>query len=502
MKMCIKIIKGNKFSTLLKNKMKPYFIYLIILFALILRLYFFVGIGITDDLKYVWAAYTLASGKFDNYPINIIDPLRSMMVLPLTLMFIIFGVNIYSAAIYPLLCSIANIFMTYKLGKMIFNENVGIIASFIFSIIPLDIVYSTQLIPSGPVTLFMLISTYLFLKGNRERKGEKRKRYLFLSGIAWGLAYLTNELAFFMPLIFLAFILSNFVISKKLNIDFRYVYIIYGFLIIILIEFSFFFIIKNDPLWRLKIVHHTEETIDTNIDYWYYPRILTKVINPNFEVQEGKIGIIFYMLLVSSFYLIKNRDKNSYFTILWISLILLYLEFGIMTLSFRTIAKWARYLIIILPPISIVIANFINKCKVFGTLLFLILILSMPYYIINVYNLHDTRVGDFKSIYFFLKNFEEKPIYTSFDSYPFLNFYFGYRRNIIPIENVESEDEIRDAFVVINDSIRIALDYTYRAKLPKFIIEPPSSWKLIKTIEGRKIGLYALFDPKIYYAPQ
>ncbi len=502
-KQFVKSMRKIKFCPLknLKKIRAEIWIALILIFALFLRLYFFIGIGITDDLKYVWSAWLLSTGQFEKYPINIIDPLRSMMVLPLAFIFFILGVNMYTAAIYPLFCSLGTIFLTYLIGKFVFNEKVGLLASFLLSIIPLDIVYSTQLIPSTPLIFFTLISIYLFLLAERHKNGRlldvnKHNLYLFFSGVFVGLSYLTNELAFLTPLIFLAYSISNLKIEKN------YLYVVLGFLTIFLIECIFFYLITQDPFWRLKVIHETELTVVTNLDPNYYPRILTRIINPDVWAQEGKIGIFFYVLLFSSFYLLIKKDKKSYFFILWLTFILLYLQFGVMTLTFRPIAKWARYLIIILPPWVLVISRFFDLFGIhrnFSILILSLIIITTPYYIIKVAEVHDTRVFDFKNIYSYLKTKENKTIYTDLGSFPYLDFYFGYKRKIIPLESVLNPKEIRDSFVIINGSPMIATDISIRERLPGFILNIPEDWELLKVIEGPKINIYAHFDPKIYY---
>jgi 4-amino-4-deoxy-L-arabinose transferase-like glycosyltransferase len=495
------MIKNNSLYKQLKNVRPEIWLILILVFALSLRLYFFIGIGITDDLKYVWSAYLLSSGQWDKYPMKVIDPLRSMMVLPLALVFSIFGVSMHSAAIPPLFFSLGNIVLTYLIGKLIFNKNVGLLAAFFLSIIPLDVVYSTQLIPSHPVTFFMLSSIYLFLRANECNQKEKLLKFnkcnvlLLLSGIFWGVAYLANELAFLLPLAFLAFMISN--LRAKTN----YFLVPLGFLIVFSLELLFFYIVAHDPFWRLKVIHETESTVGTNLDPYYYPRILTKVTNPDFWAQEGKLGFFFYLTCFSSVFLLLRRDKKSYFLILWVLFLLLYLQFGVMTINFRPIAKWARYLIIILPPSVLIVSRFLNIFKKLSLPVILLIILTTPYYLINVVEVHNTRVADFKNIYNYLKTTENKTIYADFGSLPYLDFYFGYKRKIIALETVSNVTEIKDSFVVINGSSMVATDINIRSKLPEFMLNPPKKWKLIKVIEGPKIGIFETFDPKIYYVP-
>ena len=180
----------------------------------------------------------------------------------------------------------------------------------------------------------------------------------------------------------------------------------------------------------------------------------------------------------------------------------MYFQFGIMTSNFKPIAKWIRYLIVLLPPSTLIISRSLLTKGVFKKLsiFFMIIILvTTPYYLINTINAHRISTHDFKAIYNFLKNKENKKIYIDYGSLGFVDFYFKYKRDIIPIESLENETEIKDSFVVINGSRGIIENSDMRSKLPEFIKNPSKEWVLIKEIDGPEVGIHKTFNPKIYY---
>jgi hypothetical protein len=80
---------------------------------------------------------------------------------------------------------------------------------------------------------------------------------------------------------------------------------------------------------------------------------------------------------------------------------------------------------------------------------------------------------------------------------------FKYEKDYLfkNLVDVQSPDEIKDAYVVINGSFAYAKISNWREKLPSFAIHPPSNWKLMKVINGPKIMGEGLYEPKIYYSP-
>jgi len=459
-------------------------LFLIVLFALFLRAYFYVGPNLNDDIDYIFSANQVANGDF--YPIygHSINALRSMMTLPIALFFKLFGPGEITSSLYPLLCSLLTVIVCFFLGKVLINEKVGLYSALIISFFPLDIAYSTQLVPTTPLTLFLSLSLLSFLEAEKKSK----KLFYFLSGLFIGIGYLANEL-FFVGFIFL---ISYIILHKKIKSN--YIFIFFGALSIFFIEATFLYITTGNPLHRINVIHETERMIGTNTALDYYPRVVFKLLNINFEAHEGNLGIFFYLFLISSLYALSKKNKKMLFLTLWVLLTFLYLEFGIMTTEFKPIAKWVRYLIIFGPSFSILTAfaiSNIKKVNVQYFVLILIFLLSLPYAYGAVQTYRDwTSV--FKEEYIFLKGLENKTIYTDQGSLGFLMVYFNFKKDIRNLE-FRSIEEIKDAYVIVDGSVGAVYYPPMRERIPQFVRNPPENWKLLKILDTKYI------KPKIYY---
>lgn len=189
----------NKF--IIKNKFLLWLIPILI-FALVLRLYFFVGFSCCDDSGYVNSAKMISDG---HWQITGIYDSRIAMVYPIAFFYLVFGVSDFSTAMYFLLISMGTIIVTYYLGKIIFNEIVGLIAAFLLSIHPLFVVSASMLVNDILLAFYMSLSVYFFIKG--EKYGKVRN--YILSGIFYGIAFLVKSSAIFFALVFFIYYLFN-----------------------------------------------------------------------------------------------------------------------------------------------------------------------------------------------------------------------------------------------------------------------------------------------------
>ena len=460
---------------------------IILVFALFLRLYFFVGPNLNDDIDYISSAYMVSNGNLQPLYGNSINAIRSMITIPVALSFKLFGVNVLSASLYPLLCSLITITATFYIGKILVNEHLGLLSAAILSFFPVDIAFSTQLVPTIPVTMFMTLSIALFLYA-----GNNDNRVLFfLSGVMAGFSYLANIMTF---IIIFSIALSYLIIERKIKKE--YFIVIAGFLLIFSMECFFMFLNTGDLLHRLDVIHETEKMIGTNTAMDYYPRVMLRAINVDFNAHEGNLGIYVHLFFIGSmFSLFIKPEKQLWFLILSFFLIMSYLQFGVMTSTFKPIAKWVRYLIVFGPTFSLVIAYMfekLTKVDYFKAIFIIILFVVTLPYLIGTTGAYRSWTYDFKEEYNYLRNLPEKTIYTDQVSSGFLRFYFSFKRDIRNLEFARFE-MIRDSYVVINGSRGVVENAEMRKRLPEFARNPPDNWKLLTTLEGEVIR------PKIYY---
>ena len=529
---------------------------IILILGLSIRLIFFVGIYNGDDsLFYVNVGYRSIQNIRNNEPMynpcEDYSSLRFMFYLPITFSFMLFGISNYSAALFPLLTSLGSIVLIFYICKIIFDEKVGLIASFLLSIFPYDVIFSTSIMPDIPLAFFMSFSVFFFLKAETSNK-KRTKLFYFLSGIMIGISVWIKVLGivlFFFYLIYLMY-------KKKINRDYTLIFL--GFLIPLFLEGVYFYYIKSDFLFRYNVMN-----LDLGIEsaefvapfsslsktlFCYYPKLMLNLDDVCFT--EGtwfvrpfvKMGYVYFFVFIAILYLLTFRIKKSFFPIIWFLSLFIYLQIGptnpinLLYGMYTGILKHHRALNILTTPALIILAFFLNKIHRFESIVICIFLMLSSLYLINYMHFNfiwgtysndwrDFRIGDIKSIHDFLSQLQErseknitdhllkssqsdnnsknmnKDIYVMDAAIDFLDFYFGFKGNIKNLDSIKNPQEIHDAYVVLNLSYESSIEGEYRSSLPEFRRNPPENWKLVKIIPEKNNNYDREFNPIIYYAP-
>ena len=151
----------------------------------------------------------------------------------------IFGQSEFSIRFPALIFGVLSIFMIYKLGKVLFNQEIGLLSALILAISPFHIHYSQEARPYSLLMLLSLISTYYFIK--------------FIKS--------DNEKNFHGKFDSLAHKISNFIKNKK-NIEIYIVSTLIGiythnfifFLLIFQNIYFFIYNIKNEKLVKSWLI--------------------------------------------------------------------------------------------------------------------------------------------------------------------------------------------------------------------------------------------------------
>ena len=510
---------SNNFRKYLKNIISfnrpEIWLIFILIFALCLRLYFFVGLNWSDDPGYVSDAYRVLKGDF--YLGKYLAGERLMMIYPIAFLFFLFGINNFSAALYPLLSSLGSIVIIFYLGKLLFDEKSGLLSAFLLSIFPLNITYATWPMPDVPVAFLSALVVLLFLKAKNLKDRElNKKRILFLlSGILIGISYLNKVSGAIILLFLVPYILYDTI--KKRKIDWDYSFLFLGFVLILLFEGTFYFINNGDFFTRYRTVSefYVPGRAGINSDLKFYPEIMFN-LSHNLSFNWGNLyfvhyGLFYYFILISFIYILIKRDKKSFIPFLWFVLLFLYLEFGSMSYTqYVPIHKLPRHLTVITIPALLCLSYFLTdmvkgkypqrKKILFVAVVGFILISSVLYTKFTSDYLKASTF-DMKEIYKYLKDYPDKNIYCDIGTLSHLRFYFGFKNDehIKDLSFVKNVKELRDSFVILNGSRGVVENTLGSNNIPNFTRSPSSNWKLMKTIKGPKIDIWGSYDPKIYY---
>ena len=162
-------------------------IILLVLFALLLRLFFYVGVGGDESLKIAetdWSIVDAVKHEIGSAIRSLDVPalfdggkdlaaefgIQTLIVYaPLSLLYIIGGVNDITSTFWPLFCSLFTVVIIYALAKLLFNEKTALLAGLFWAVLPLDIFLSTVLLPTVPLVFLFASSVFLFLSWERDK---------------------------------------------------------------------------------------------------------------------------------------------------------------------------------------------------------------------------------------------------------------------------------------------------------------------------------------------
>ena len=147
----------------------------VLLFAFVLRLYYFIKVGNQplwwDELCYGSLAKNFITHTWDSTTLILGETAIRPVLFPL-LWSILLRVGIPEGGVrffLEFIPSILSVFFVYLIGKETFNKRVGIISAFIFSVLWIHLFYTVRLLTHAPALVFLFSSIYLFMKATETK---------------------------------------------------------------------------------------------------------------------------------------------------------------------------------------------------------------------------------------------------------------------------------------------------------------------------------------------
>jgi hypothetical protein len=457
---------------------------LIVLLGLLLRLVFFSGMGTSDSLSYSKAANFIDQGIDPDSVLTLST--RLGLIYPTSFAYELFGINDFSSVLFVLITSIATIILSFYFGKLLFNEKIGLLASFLLAFFPLDVIYSTKLLSDIPSAFFMALGVYLFLYSEKNQL-KHNLGYLF-SGISIGIGYLIRESVLLIALFFIIYMIYKRKIKKE------YFLVPLGILIIFTIEALLFLNLTADPLYRTTSANEFLEESAAKHNYAGRLDFPTGLLHYPWLFLTNKLLLFFYIpIFIATLYLL--RRKEAYNLLFWFIPLLLYLSFGSTSFTqyipFRAVD---RYTSIITIPAILLLAVFLTEKKEIMKKIMPLTILTLVLSSTAVIYLQDNRnlLADLKESYPTLADLD-KTIYIDSRSIQAIDYISGYKNKAKFLPYPESLSNIKDSYIVINKNmIRNLIQANKNLILPQEIADPPKTWQVIKEVgkEKDKITIY------------
>ena len=453
-------------------------IILIVLFAVIIRFLFFTGVGLSDDLLYSYYSNQISKGNF-HFPTDH-HGTRIGIVYPVGFLYSLFGVNDFASALLPFIFSIGNVILIYFFGKLLFNKRIGLIASFLMAIFPLDVIFATKPMPDVPSAFFLGLGMYLFFSAERENKNFK---YLGC-GLSLGISFLLRENAILIALFFMAYALYH----RKFK--WNYFLIGAGFAFWLLFEMLVFYASTGNPLYRYQAVNQHYLDIWNSENYYgrgSFPSLLFHY--PFMIFTNPQLGAFFPFIFIALWFCIAYRKKETYPLIMWLVLVLAYISFGSASLSaYLPLPAVPRYIMMIEFPSMLLLSYFLSqKNKLMNLLMpsvmgiLLITSIMFSYIVVKADNQENNY---YDSLYQSVKDYPN--ILTDPRTRMKLEYVSGYKTEINQFDYCEencNSYRIEDKHVLVNYRMLDRLTFIHPTlKFPDFVKNPPD-WRIIKQNE-------------------
>jgi 4-amino-4-deoxy-L-arabinose transferase-like glycosyltransferase len=383
--------------------------------------------------------------------------------------------------------------LIYFTAKTLFNQKIAFYSLFLLVFFPPDIMFSTINFSDLQAAFFVNIGIFLLIKAYQ----NSSILYSYFSGLFFFLSLLIKENIYFIFVLLLLILLFGLIKNKKLLIVLPSIMV---FFFCLLIESIFYGIEQGDFIYRLTI-------LDLNYIYCYYdffPYTLIQdsestgdyfsalinqvfLLNPKYLFLRRYYLFLPILAILQSLILLKNKDQR--FLIFWFAgLAILMIGFTTSLTEYKPLdmrRNW--YIFIILYPVIILSALFINRFKKSVKLLIFAAYIVGSILMCNEYRIFfdSENLNYFKS---FIKNQNNKTIYADHHTMYGLEI-ISDDNNIISYsnQNINRNDLKPQDLIIINNSVIDEL------KLQKY------SFPLIDTLLYEEILLKEEFGKFMVY---
>jgi len=359
---------------------------------------------------------------------------------------------------------ILSILVIFYIGKELFNNKIGIIASFLLSINLTHIIFSQEARMYSLLLFTSLLSNYFFIVLLKEKK--LRNTFFFI--ISTSLMLYTHHLAFFMLIfqgIFLLLIKENWLFKIKIFIFQLITVLIFTPGLILLLKTPNLTGFKNsigfsycsilDKLYSFSAggllikARIFEMSFNKSLSDFFY--------NHNFFdlFYLGKTEFFLFIIYLTLFvigimYMLKKYNKKNQINVLWFILFWLFIPLILkFFISLGTRDCDLRFALVSLPAFLLIVASGINSLK--KRILKIAIIILITFLFIVVFYKYDTLysettfVGPYWQLGQFIpENATNKEIakYISFNSEPNLFPYIKIQKEAFEYINMNTPDAI------------------------------------------------------------
>jgi 4-amino-4-deoxy-L-arabinose transferase-like glycosyltransferase len=299
----------------------------------------------------------------------------------------IFGLNEFAVRFVPATFGVLSIIITYLLAKQIFDKKIALLSSLLLSLCQFHVKYSRQGMLDVPLTFFVLLTLFLFIKGFNSK--SESPFFFILAGISQGLGILTKWHAALFPTITIILFL---LLLKKKEFLFSKSFAVYLLAAMLSILPWLLYIYVNFPDTTRSVFLY-ETTGRPFIEgprgpFWFFSRIMWGLT---------PWAPIAFIAVIYSFW---KRTSGDIFLLLIIGTTFFAYDIGYFKLT--------HYILPIIPFLLILTARFIYDIVNFKEKMVLLLLISLIGSVVYVF-----LIGVFPSTVFGIEQFWFVPLIST-----------------------------------------------------------------------------------------
>jgi len=401
-----------------------------------LRLYFYMGHIFSDDAYFTYLSYTLYNGEYGadyiGYPVSL---LRFNLHVLTVAAFTLFGPNELAASFFPMLFSIANLFLTYFLTKQITkSEKTALTAMFLMAAFPTEIIFAGLAFADAFCAFFINLGIFLLFIAH-EKKAVIPAVFAGLS-LAVSIQFKIN--VFFIGLLLGILLVYELIKHRKLN---PYISIALIFTVLnLIIEGLIYLKLHDNFLYRFVLteqnylfgrdnffVKGSAFGYASDAEYWTSLFKMLFIYNPKAVFLRRFLLFLPLLALVQSFISIrKNEYKLLSYWFLGLALVFLFF-----TSSFQTyqplVQRFTWYIFPLFMPAVILSAVLLVRFKTNMRSVLLLVYFAGSIIMCGSYQeFFDKKEND--ELKDFLKNNPSPVIYTDHFTKYSIDLIDGYRQ--------------------------------------------------------------------------
>ncbi|MBN2857493.1 MAG: glycosyltransferase family 39 protein [Candidatus Delongbacteria bacterium] len=450
-----------------------------------LRFYFYFGHVYSDDAYYNYLAYTFYKGNFGadylGYPICFVRMGQTWLT---AFAFWLFGTNEAATTVFPMIFSIFNMVLAYKLTKIITKSEINSVLVLLFTVFyPTEILFASIAFTDLFSTVFIHSGILLLFIADR----DKKLWYSVIAGVLFFVSVLFKINVFYTSILLSGLILYQLYSRKVFN---KYIFTSLAVLGAgMIFEGVIYYFINGDFFYRLTAM----SSMSTFSAHDFVNQGDLPDIIENIKAVLLRRTMVFIPLLAVIQMILHRKKRKNRLVVYWFSgLVLLYLFFTMTFTEYKPMPlRFTWYLFPLFLPSMMLASKLLSEMKkgwmFFCVFIYITAALYYTDHFRGYFNMDE--ISDFNN---FLRDKEERVIYTDHFTKYSIDLIDGHKE---PSRTVRLSFE-EESCVPAGSLIAVHTGHTSELAKQGFVYPDESSFISDEFEELKRFGPFIIYEKK------